>query len=219
MGRPRPWLSVRRRLDQYAETWLRNRLPRTRSATLNQRRIFILPTRNGLYFLLMAGALFLGGINYGNSLILMVSMLLVSLFLVAILHTYNNLSGLRVEAGRTQNAFVGQDVAFGLRLADGGSEHESIEFSWSGQQPQRVDLIDCSSREMTLLLPVKRRGYCRPPRIRIQSCYPLGLLRAWSWLELDSAALVYPRPIEAPYPLRGSWRCFAGRVDRGAGQR
>lgn len=194
------WLKHKWR--QWSDAWLSKRLPRSHSATLNQRRIFILPTRNGLYFLLMAVVLFVGGLNYGNSLILLIALLLVSLFLVAILHTFVNLSGLTLEAGRTQPAFAGQEAAFGLRLHSGGREHESIQLRWRGGVPQSWDLVDRSSCDITLMLPVSRRGLCRPPWLRVESCYPLGLLRAWSWVELDSQCLVYPKPVENSYPLR-----------------
>lgn len=197
-----PRLRLRRTLAQWLEGWLSRRLPRSHSATLNQRRIFILPTRNGLYFLLMTAVLFLGGINYGNSLILLVALMLVSLFLVSILHTYANLSGLTLESGRTQPAFVGQEAAIGIRLRSGGREHESIQLSWPGLRPQRLDLLNNGCCDITLLLPVSQRGFCRPPRLRVESCYPLGLLRAWSWVALDSQCLVYPQAIADSYPLR-----------------
>ncbi len=195
-------LGLRRKLQQCSAGWLNRRLPRSHSATLNQRRIFILPTRNGLYFLLMTVVLFLGGINYANSLILLVALMLVSLFLVAILHTYANLSGLTLESGRTQPAFVGQEAAIGIRLHSGRREHQSIQLSWPGLLPQRLDLVDNASCAIKLLLPVTQRGLCRPPRLRVESCYPLGLLRAWSWVALDSQCLVYPQAIEDSYPLR-----------------
>ncbi len=171
---------LKQKWRQWSDAWLSNRLPRSRSATLNQRRIFLLPTRNGLYFLLMAVVLFVGGLNYANSLIILIALLLVSLFLVAILHTFINLAGLTLEAGRTQPAFAGQEAAFGLRLRSGGREHESIQLRWPGGALQGHDLVDRSSCDITLMLPVSRRGLCRPPRLRVESCYPLGLLRAWS---------------------------------------
>ncbi|MEH6650101.1 MAG: DUF58 domain-containing protein [Motiliproteus sp.] len=192
--------SLRGWFRQRFERWLSHRLPRSRITTLNQRRIFIIPSRNGGLFLLMAGVLFLGGINYGNSLILMVAMLLVSLFLVSILHTYRNLSGLTLEAGRTGPAFVGQQVAFAIHFSS-NRQHEAISIGWPEQPSQQLNLLDSRRDEMTLMLPVSRRGLCRFPRFKVESTFPLGLLRAWSWIELDAQSLVYPRPIEAAYPL------------------
>lgn len=43
------------------------------------------------------------------------------------------------------------------------------------------------------------------PRVRLQTRFPLGLLRAWSYWLPDARALVYPRPEEnaPPLPLAG----------------
>lgn len=194
------WQSVRQQFRQRFERWLSHRIPRSRSMRLNQRRIFIIPSRNGGLFLLMAATLFLGGINYGNSLILMVAMLLVSLFLVSILHTYNNLSGLTLEAGRTGAAFAGQQVAFSVHLSS-SRPHEAISLGWPELLSQQVNLVDRRQCDITLMLPVTRRGLCPFPRFKVESTFPLGLLRAWSWVELDAQALVYPQPIEAMYPF------------------
>ncbi|WP_210396433.1 DUF58 domain-containing protein [Motiliproteus sediminis] len=196
-------LMVRRWWRQWSDNWLRRRLPRTRATTLNQRRIFILPTRNGVYFLLMTFAIFLGGINYSNSLVLGTAFLLVSLFMISILHTFANLSGLRVSAGRAEGAFVGEEAAFTLRLsAAGGRQHQAVKLSWGRAIPQYVDLVDCDTAAATLLLPVTRRGRYRPRRLMLESNYPLGLQRAWSWIDLDMAVLVYPRPIVCDYSQR-----------------
>jgi len=197
--------ALRRSFRHWSDAWLRRRAPRARSATLDQRRIFILPTRNGCYYLLMVFAIFLGGINYGNSLILGTAFLLVSLFMVSILHTYANLSGLTVLAGRTEAAFVGEEAAFSVRLRAGSRRgHEAIRLSWGRALPQFVDLIECDETAATLLLPVNRRGHYRPRRLKLETWFPLGLLRAWSWIDLDMAVMVYPAPIACDYPQRVS---------------
>ena len=51
---------------------------------------------------------------------------------------------------------------------------------------------------MTLHQAVAQRGYFLPPRLRIESVYPLGLLRCWSFAYFDCRALVYPKPLAAP---------------------
>ncbi|HET8704686.1 MAG TPA: hypothetical protein VFM46_00180, partial [Pseudomonadales bacterium] len=73
--------------------WLDHRIPPTRHIQLTQKRIFILPTKQGGFFAFMVFLLFLGGTNYQNSLLLAMSFLMGSLFILAILHTYRNLSG------------------------------------------------------------------------------------------------------------------------------
>ena len=76
------------------ERWLARRLPAASQIVLDQKRIFIFPTGYGFFYLLVAALLFIGGINYENNLILALSFLMASLFLVAILHTFRNLSAL-----------------------------------------------------------------------------------------------------------------------------
>lgn len=71
--------------------WLNRRMPPANSITLNQRKIFILPTRQGLIFALLVCAMVMAGINYQNSLVFALAFLLASLFMVAMLHTYRNL--------------------------------------------------------------------------------------------------------------------------------
>ncbi|RDE24923.1 DUF58 domain-containing protein [Motiliproteus coralliicola] len=149
----------------------------------------------------MTLALFIGGINYGNGLILLVALFLVSLFMSSILLTYANLAGLRLSRGSNQPGFVGQQVAFGL-LLESEREHESIAIGAPGVAGVKLDLIEQRRQQQPLLLDAKQRGRLQLPRLKIESRYPLGLLRAWSWLELDSRALVYPKPIAEPYPQR-----------------
>ena len=86
-------------LKQAWQRWLDRRLPRARQVQLDQRRIFIFPTGYGFLYLLVSVLLFFGGINYENNLILGLCFLMIGLFVVAILHTYRNLSGLILRAG------------------------------------------------------------------------------------------------------------------------
>ena len=101
------------------QRWLDRRLPRARQVRLDQRRIFILPTGYGVLYLIVAVLLFFGGVNYENNLILALCFLMVSLFVVAILHTFRNLSGLMLRAGGGRSGFVGScNREPGRRMAD-----------------------------------------------------------------------------------------------------
>lgn len=175
------------------QAWLDRRIPRRREVTLDQRRIFIFLTGQGGMAGLMVAVLFVAGINYANNLLLGTSFLLASLFVIAIHHTYANLSGLRITAIDAGTAFAGEEARFRLRLDDlREREHESLLLEWDGVE-QPVDWVN-GRLELAMALPARARGWCRPPRLKISTTYPLGLLRAWTWLDLDLAALVYPHP-------------------------
>lgn len=175
------------------QRWLNRRIPRETQVTLNQRRIFIFLTRQGGLAGLMVTALFVGGINYANNLLLALSFFLASLFVIAIHHTYANLSGLRITAVSASPAFAGEEARFLLRFDDVRErEHESLVLEWNGATVS-VAWVN-GVQEVAVPLATRQRGWFRPPRLKLSSTYPLGLLRAWTWLDLDMAAVVYPHP-------------------------
>ena len=180
--------------------WLDKRIPPARHVRLNQRRIFIVPTRQGLLFGVALLLMLLAAINYQNSLAYGLTFLLLSVFLVAILHTWRNLAGLLLAAGETLPVFAGEQAGFRLRLEGSGRERHDIAIGWPPAPLERIDVAADGSAEVELFLPANRRGWLRAPRLRVESRFPLGLLVAWSWVDLDLAALVYPRPLAGELP-------------------
>lgn len=183
--------------------WLDTRIPRSRRIALNQRNIFIFPTRVGFVFAGLLLLLIVGAINYQASLVYGMAFLLGSLFLVTILYTFRNLSGLVLEIVAERPAFVGEALPFKVRLERSpGSPREGIRLGWPDSNQAWASLADGASDEVELLLRAQRRGYHRPGRLLVETLFPLGLLRAWTWVDLDARALVYPKPIFGDFPER-----------------
>lgn len=186
------------------QRWLDRRIPVARSVTLDQRRIFIFPSRAGLAYLLTLGVMLIAAINYQNNMAFALVFFLFSLFVVAILHTFANLSGLQLEALRAQPVFAGDVAEFAIQLRRlPRRRHHSIQLGWPGQPPTELSLVDNLEQVATVFHATGRRGWLRPGRLRVQTVYPLGLLRAWTWIDLDLAALVYPRPVACERPASG----------------
>ena len=164
--------------------------------TLNRRSILIMPTRQGMYFALVMVAMVMAAINYQNSLVFALAFLLASLFMVGMLHTWRNLAGLTLSPGTTTPAFAGDDAEFTVVLKRlGDRPHESLEMGWDRDNLLPANLLDNQEARVRTYLKAKQRGRLKPGRLLVESRYPLGLFRAWSWVELDMQALVYPRPI------------------------
>jgi len=190
-----------RRRWRWFERWLTRRIPRARSITLDQRRIFIFPSRAGCCFLLSLLVMLVAAINYQNNLAFSLVFFLFSLFIVTILHTFANLSGLRLDALRAAPVFAGDIAEFEIQLSRGGARrYHSIKLGWPGQPQAEASLLDGGAAGVKLFYRTQRRGWLRPGRLRVQTEYPLGLLRAWTWIDLDLSALVYPRPLAGPRP-------------------
>lgn len=135
------------------QRWLNRRIPPASSVELNQRRVFILPTRQGGAFGLALLVMLLAAINYQNSLAYGLTFLLLSLGVVTILHTYRNLAGLRLTALGADPVFAGERAGFRVRLkACGGRARPSPSAGRSGRwntptwQATRLPRCCCSTR-------------------------------------------------------------------------
>lgn len=193
--------ALRGYIDTRWERWLQRRLPRVTRAVLDRHRIFIFPGPRGLVFIGVLFLLFIGGINYANNQVLLLCFLLASLLHTAILHTYRNLSGLSFEAARAHAGFAGEAVDLEIVLAGApGRAHRGILLRWGDAAEIRVDIEPDRPEVLRFSLPVQRRGLFRPPRIVVRTFYPLGLVRAWSYVSLDMEAIVWPRPVADDLP-------------------
>lgn len=181
--------------------WIDRRIPAATLVELNQRRIFIMPNRVGFAFSVLLVLMLLAGINYENSLAYALTFLLSAVFVIAILHTYRNLSGLVLKAGAGTAVFVGEQARFRVRLESREHGHQAIALGRPGQALQVLDVPPTGTAECELSLPALRRGWLHYGRIRVESHFPLGLLVAWSWVDLNQAVLVYPRPLAGDLPL------------------
>ncbi|SDJ60623.1 DUF58 domain-containing protein [Microbulbifer yueqingensis] len=192
-----------RRWRALHSAWLSRRAPAARAVTLDHRKLFILPTRAGLAFALVIVLLWLLGTNYENNLVFALAFLLASLFVVLPLHTFANLSGIEIRLLEAGTAFAGDFATARLALArDRDRRGEHIQLGWPAGDPVTVQVPGEGAVEVEVALPVMERGRVRAPRLRIETRFPLGLFRCWSWIDLDVEFLVYPQPRPAgPLPL------------------
>ncbi len=191
----------RKVLHNRYQQWIFRRLPPVKKIKLDNRKLFIFPTRSGFVFLGLLLLLWLMATNYENNLVFAFTCLLTSLFIVGVFHTFWNLSGLTIEGGKTAPGFAGQAAEFEYLLSQTGKQSRSnIEFSCPGVETVCVSLTSTEIKAIYLSVSVKQRGWFQAPRITVKSVYPLGLLKVWTSLQIDMTALVYPRPLEAPLP-------------------
>jgi len=186
--------------------WLNRRLPPAPTMTLDHRKLFVLPTGAGMGLLLVIFLLWLLGTNYENNLVLALAFLLVGLLVILPIHTFANLSGLKLQRVETLPAFAGDYGQARIALGKTGKRHhERVQLAWPPEEGVQVDILEDDLREIRLDLPLLQRGRVRAPRIHVQSRFPLGLFRCWSWVDLDVEFLVYPQPRSAgPLPYGAS---------------
>ncbi len=181
------------------------------TVTLSRRRIYILPTRHGLLFAVLLTVMLLGSANYSNSLGFVLTFLLSSFAVVSILHTYRNLSQLRLLPGKANPVFAGDLARFEVRLDNTGPVARfGVELGTRAGTGSRADVPAFAQSAATLSVLTERRGLHRLGRFCVSTRYPVGLFRAWSYLDLDLACLVYPQPVGVgAAPPRSAYRLDA----------
>ena len=195
-------LSADSMVKAYKERWILRPSGGGAGVRLDRRHVYILPTRQGAGFALILLLMLVGAINYSNSLGYMLTFLLASMSLVTMLHTYRNLLGLRLAAGRSPAVFAGERARFALRLeGEEGAPRFALAVRFKEGEAQPVEVAAGRAGSAELGRPAERRGRLPLGRFRVESDFPLGLFQAWSWIDLERHCLVYPRPEPPGAPL------------------
>jgi uncharacterized protein (DUF58 family) len=157
----------------------------------------------------------LGCINYNLGLGYVLTFLLGGIAVVGLLHTFRNLAHLRLQSGRVQPVFAGDTATFPVlidnashqaRYAVGIGIADAMLARSLSCAPTWVDLGAAQQVCAEIRLQALQRGRLALPRLRVSSTFPLGLFRAWSYVQLDMSCIVYPRPESggAPFPTARS---------------
>ncbi|WP_297391589.1 DUF58 domain-containing protein [Acidiferrobacter sp.] len=167
--------------------------------TLGRRSIYLLPTREGLWFAATVFVLLLAAVNYGNGLAYAVTFLLAAFATLSSAQGQRNLLGLVVHEGLPRPAFAGSVAGFRVILANPtDTPRLGVIITGHPGPPITVDLGPREQRGIEIPWPTTHRGVVPAPRVRISSRYPFGLMRVFSRrIALEDPAIVYPRP--APY--------------------
>lgn len=183
---------LRRQLRQWFNHWLDKRQPRAREVILTQKIIYILPSRFGLWYILLLVLLYLLGTNYQNNLILLMSYMLVSVLLLALTMAWRNLHRLTVSCAPVLSAYAEEDLLVPVSIHAAQPRQQLLCAFSEGEQPT---LLGENSQQAIVALPTHQRGYYALPRLTLYSYYPFGLFNCKSMLNLDYHYWVFPKPI------------------------
>lgn len=168
---------------------------------IDRRRVYVLPSRFGLFYVALIATMGVGALNYNNNPALLLCLLLAGAGLASLVAAHLQLSGLRADTLAAEPVSAGTPmplrIAFsvndararaGIVVTSHGAD-TTLEVS-----PQRGGIAE-------IKIPTEQRGWMDPERIEIATTRPLGLARAWSILRPAEPWLVYPAPEDNGPPL------------------
>ena len=163
--------------------------------TIAARRLYILPTRAGLAFSLLLFVMLLAGINYSNSIAMLITFLLAGFALIAMHLTHRNLVGVVARAVAPVDAFAGEHGLLLVTLASAGkSRRFAIECEAEGSVRRAISLPEDGNTRADVAVPLGKRGRHMVTRIELSTTFPFGLFRAWTYLHLQVPLLAWPVP-------------------------
>ena len=189
-----------------------------KSVTLNHKRIYILPSQRGLGFVLLIILLLLIAFIYNNNLAYLLSFLLAGVFFVTILHSFKNLSELKITQGQSHPAHLSEKVGFDLHIQNPNTV-ERFNLIFNLEDSQNIHLLSGEKQKLCLKASAVKRGWQHCAEIQLHSTYPLGLFKAWTVLKFDAKALVYPKisTQNIPFPETAGEQAQQGNAEKGLG--
>ena len=183
-------------LKQRFRTWLFRPKIESGTVTLTQRRIFILPTRQGLALAFMLVLMLLGDINYNLSLGYVLTFLLAMMAVMSMLYAFRNLAHLEIRAGHADAVFSGDTAQFMLHFHN-HSKLPRYQLCLRHDNGGRIsfDVPARQDSEVAFPVPATQRGWLALGQLTLYTEFPLGLFHAWSYLHFDTRCLIYPKPM------------------------
>jgi uncharacterized protein (DUF58 family) len=188
--------TVRTQLRSRAAAWAKGRQGDDRlPASIGARRVYILPTRAGLAFAMLVSVMLIAGLNYANSVALMITFVLAGFGLIAMHLCHRNLVGITLRDIATIDAFAGEHGQVQLTL-ENAADTPRIGIEAATDDTERVthDVRAAGATRADLALPLERRGRVSIDRVKLSTAFPFGLFRAWTWVHLPVTVLAWPVP-------------------------
>ena len=178
-------------LNEIWQNWANKRFRFDTVKTLSQRDILVFMCSQGYLSLVLILITFVAGINYANNLILGFCFLISAVLCISFYITFKQLHGLHLQISTLEVGQVGQNVEVILYVQQASNQHR---FLWiESENTQQKLWLNQSKDKVILSFNVDERGKFYLPKIKIISVYPLGLVRAWTYLYPENYIWIAPK--------------------------
>ena len=188
--------------------------------TIGPRQIYILPTRFGLMFGTLVIAMLVGAINYANNLGYLLTFFLGGIGVLAMVHTWKNLLDLQVHIEPvTQAVFAEQSFELSVTVNNSTKQLRGpiqLEERESSSFDTR-EIAPSAKQRFKLILQAESRGWYVINQLVLSTQYPLGLLKAWVYINSPIKILVYPKPADKWLVPNTAVYSLSSQGDKGIG--
>jgi uncharacterized protein (DUF58 family) len=164
-------------------------------------RIYIIPTRYGFLYGMGIFITVSAGVIYSNNLVYLLSFFLVSLILIGMIQTHNNLKSIKVEKMSVELCpeFSSTQGKVWVK-SENSDSHNQIEIRPQIKKAKNFHFtIETLSRKslkiQTFSFQGLGRGKYEVGKVKLSTTFPFGLFYAWKIQTIKDLYYVYPQPI------------------------
>jgi len=187
-------------LKKFAPNLMLHKKPENLPLLVNWRRVFIFPTKPGLFFGFVSLLMLMASLNFNNNMGLMMTFLLFGLAQVAMYRVFFNIKDLVIHHVTSKPVFLGAKCEYKVYLKSAETKYDICIKNDDGEKCT-VEIPAENQKAVLVLKKSKRRGWQTCGKVRVSSTYPFGLFFSWIYTNLDARCLVYPMPEQSPPPL------------------
>lgn len=191
------------------QKWLQQRFQYQHAKLIRQKDVLIFLYQQGYLYVVLIVITFIAGINYANNLILGFCFLISSILCVSFYLTFKQLHQIQVEIIIPELCRV--DQVFNVQIQF-KHVHASARYVYVKMGDQCYPfLLKENMQSLTIPLFATHRGQFEIPTVQLQSTYPFGLVRAWTYFYLDQIVWIAPKAI--PSAMQTSSAQHTGQPD------
>ena len=163
---------------------------------LTKKNLYIFPNLNGFKLAVFIFFAFASSIFYQNNVGLLISIILFIIYFISIIISYQNLVSIRIDpinylVPNNKNVYL----SFFIQSLN-KKDRLNLNFFLDKEKLQNFDLI--SGKEINIKYFFKKRGVQDMPRIKLESVFPFGIIKAFGTVKLKQKLFIYPEPIKPP---------------------
>lgn len=197
---------TRSRWRQTLHDWINRRNVPSKVHTLHYRNLYVLPSPAGCMLALTLLVLLIASINFQLNLGYLLTFLLLGSALMSVWMGHSNARGLQLHLGSLPPVFQGERATVTVHLTAPAHQQRpryALALALNRAQGEmawvHADVTAQHASTVQLGSVPHQRGWHRLPRLVLETRYPLGIFRIWSYWQPQEQILVYPAP-ETPMP-------------------
>ncbi len=165
-------------------------------------RVYILPNKQGYFFLLSTFVLFNIGNIYGNNIVLLLSFLMISLSVVSMILTHLNMKHLTIDLINIRSQFADEKNHIQIKMTNESNriiDDLNLEFGTNYNFKIELEKIAKRKSDNKPLLISPGRGYYPIDKIKLSTRSPSQLFYAWKFLGNKIDFYIYPERSKAGF--------------------